>query len=421
MRIKILTVGSRGDVQPFIALGSGLQKAGHHVTLATHGNYETLVRERGLDFFPLQGNLREMVGSDAGQAMLGTGRNFVAFMREFMNMMNTLLPRLLADSVDACQDADVILYSTFSFFGYHIAEKLGVQSIGTYLCPVSRTHEFPSIGAPALPLGGGYNWLTYVFMEQTVWQPFRTAINRWRVETLGLAPVPFFGILGKVEREPYPFLYGYSPNVVPKPRDWGPWRYVTGYWFLNTPLDWRPPADLVDFIRSGPPPVYVGFGSMSSGEAERITAIVTAALKRTRQRGILATGWGGLSAPALGDDFFAVEFVPHDWLFPQMAAVVHHGGAGTTAAGLRAGVPSIIVPFFADQPFWGERVAALGVGPKPTPHQMLSVDRLAAAIADAVGNPGMRERAAALGRKVCAEDGLGNAVAAFEEIMRGRH
>jgi sterol 3beta-glucosyltransferase len=212
-----------------------------------------------------------------------------------------------------------------------------------------------------------------------------------------------------------PILYGFSPSVIAPPRDWGEHVHVTGYWFLDPPSDWTPPPALVEFLQAGPPPVYIGFGSMSSQRPEETAALVGQALARAGQRAIMLSGWGGLHQ-ADSDSVFMVDSVPHAWLFPQVAAVVHHGGAGTTAASLRAGVPSIVIPFHGDQPFWGQRVADLGVGPAPIPRRNLTVERLAQAIHRAVTDQPMRQRAADLGAKIRAEDGVARAVALVQQI-----
>jgi sterol 3beta-glucosyltransferase len=188
---------------------------------------------------------------------------------------------------------------------------------------------------------------------------------------------------------------------------------VTGFWFLPAP-GWRPPPRLAAFLESGPPPVYVGFGSMVSAEAARAGRAAVAALRRCGRRGVLATGWGGLEADGWGDDMCAIDAAPHDWLFPQMAAVVHHGGAGTVAAALRAGVPQVGVPSWGDQIFWARRAAALGVGPPPLPRTRLRADSLAAALERALDDPRTRRRAAALAAIIAGEDGVGRAVAAIE-------
>ena len=189
---------------------------------------------------------------------------------------------------------------------------------------------------------------------------------------------------------------------------------MTGYWFLDPSIEWTPPADLVDFLQSGTPPIYIGFGSMGNRKPEETTRIALKALAMTGQRGVLAAGWGGLSQTDLPETVHMISSIPHSWLFPRMAAVVHHGGAGTTAAGLRAGIPSIVVPFFGDQPFWGQRVAKLGVGPVPIPKRQLSAERLTAAINQAVQNRPMRNQAAALGEQIRAEDGIAQAVSIIQ-------
>jgi UDP:flavonoid glycosyltransferase YjiC (YdhE family) len=213
-------------------------------------------------------------------------------------------------------------------------------------------------------------------------------------------------------------LYGYSPAVIPKPPDWGEDTHVTGYWFLDPVEAWTPPAALVEFLEAGPPPVFVGFGSMSSRKPEETTALIVDALDRAGQRAILLSGWGGLEGARVPDTVFVVDAVPYSWLFPRVAAVVHHGGAGTTSAGLRAGVPSLVIPFFGDQPFWGRRVAALGVGPEPVPRRRLTAERLARALREAVTDEGMRQRAAELGARIRTEDGVGRAVAVLETLER---
>jgi UDP:flavonoid glycosyltransferase YjiC (YdhE family) len=203
--------------------------------------------------------------------------------------------------------------------------------------------------------------------------------------------------------------------VIAPPADWPDYIHVTGYWFLEPPAGWEPPGDLVDFLQAGPPPVYVGFGSMLSRKPEETADLVLQALARTGQRAVLSSGWGGLKKEKFPETVFMVGSIPHSWLFPKMAAVVHHGGAGTTGAGLRAGIPSVITPFFGDQPFWGHRVYALGVGPEPIPRKRLTVENLAGAIQRAVSDMAIREKASRLGERIRAEDGIARAVAIIEQ------
>ena len=418
MNITIIAVGSRGDVQPYVALGLGLQAAGHRIRIAACTNFETFVRSRGLDFFSMEGNPREMLESDEGRAWLKSSRNPIRFIKGLTRMMQPFVERSLADSWAACQGADAIIYSLLALAGYHIAEKLGLPSFAALLQPLSRTRAFPNIAIPdKVRLGGTFNLLTHIFAEQLFWQPFRQPINKWRQQTLGLPPASFFAPYGRMNRQKYPFLYGYSPSVVPKPSDWRDWLHVTGYWFLDRPADWQPPAPLVDFLAAGPPPVYIGFGSTTESDPEALTTMVLKALATAGQRGVLLTGWAGLRNADLPEDVFELESVPHGWLFPQMAAVVHHGGAGTTATGLCAGVPSIVIPSQAEMYFWGQRVTDLGVGPQPIPRKQLSVERLAAAIMTAVSDKEMQRRAAALGELIRAENGVARAVEAIHRHL----
>jgi UDP:flavonoid glycosyltransferase YjiC (YdhE family) len=209
-------------------------------------------------------------------------------------------------------------------------------------------------------------------------------------------------------------LGSYSSIVVPRPPDWGEHIHVTGYWFLDPDLDWQPPAGLVDYLESGSPPVYIGFGSMVSRIPRQTTQLISEALERSGQRGVLSTGWGGLGSAELSANVFMLDSVPHAWLFPRVSAVVHHGGSGTTGAGLRAGVPSVLVPHMGDQPFWAKRVAELGVGPQPIPRSQLTAGRLASAISSAVTDTGMHARAEALGERIRSEDGVGRAISIIE-------
>jgi UDP:flavonoid glycosyltransferase YjiC (YdhE family) len=230
------------------------------------------------------------------------------------------------------------------------------------------------------------------------WPMQRASVNLARRTVLGLPSAPYWdGPLALLKKQDVPVLHGFSAHVVPRPPDWEKHVYITGYWFLDPPPEWRPPADLVDFLQAGPPLVYVGFGSMSHGDPRTATRLVVQALQLAGQRGILVSGWGGLTQADLPASVYIAESIPHSWLFPQMAAVVHHGGAGTTAAGLRAGKPTITVPFISlDQNFWGWRVADLGAGLPPIPSKRLTAEKLAQSISSAVADPLMRQRAAEL-------------------------
>lgn len=425
MRITIVTAGSRGDVQPYVALGLGLRRAGHDVRVATHETFRDFVAAHGLGFTPIAGDPRAILRGTAADAWLASGRNrsMLAFARELRRVAGPLVERSLADYWRACQGADVVLYSAVAGPSWHVAARLGIPSFAALLQPLSRTRAFPTVGlrgGRGLPLplvGPALNYATHVAAEQAMWHSVRGRVNRWRVATLGLPPSPFLGPFAEMRRGRAPVLYGFSERVVPKPRDWGPEVRLTGWWVLEPDDAWRPAPELAAFLAAGPPPVYVGFGSMTPASAGRLTAIALEALERTGQRGVLLRGWGSLGDGDLPPWAIAVHDVPHEWLLPRTRAVVHHGGAGTTGAALRSGAPSIVVPLGFDQPFWGRRSAALGVGPDPIPRRALTADRLARAIDRAVRDEAMRERAAELGAALRTEDGVARAVEAVEETL----
>ncbi|HET7479304.1 MAG TPA: glycosyltransferase [Rubrobacteraceae bacterium] len=414
--------GSRGDVQPYVALGLGLKAAGHEVRLAAPGTFEGLIRERGLDFHRISLDPQEAV-----RRQLSKGdANLLEFAWRSRSILGPILQENTQQFLEACRDAEAIIYTSIGFLGYGIARDLGLPRVGAMYGPlINSSRYFPSsfVPVPSGRLDAAaeslprrlYNRLSYTASQQLIWQLLRAPVNRALAATPGLSPYPLDGPFGEVRRLREPALNGWSPHVLPQPPDWGSHLPVTGYWFLDRPEGWRPPGGLADFLDSGPPPVSVGFGSMSGAGAEELTEAVLRALKSTGSRGVLVTGWGGIANADLPDEVFKVSEVPHDWLFPRVTAAAHHGGAGTTAASLRAGVPTIVVPFFADQSFWGARVAGLGVGPRPIPRARLTAERLAAAIHQA-GDAGMRRRARELGEKIRAEDGVARAVEAFHRF-----
>ncbi len=417
MRLTIVTVGSRGDVQPIVALGVGLRDAGHAVRIAAPLPFAGLVTAHGLDFAPLAGDPRALLETEAGRAWLDSGGNGLVFARRFVRLLGGNLEAALADTLAACQGADAVLGAVFAFGAESAAERLGVPYGRLLLQPFDRTRAFPTVGVPR-SLGPRHDLATHLVAEQVLWQPVRRPLNRWRRGSLGLPPLPLLGpAMVPPERRP-PTLYGFSPLVVPPPPDWGTRVAVTGYWPLGPDPGWTPPPALEAFLAGGAPPVSVGFGSMTARDPAALLRTTLAALRAAGRRGVLLAGWSGLGVGA-GDipaDVFLADEIPHGWLFPRCAAVVHHGGAGTTAASLRAGVPTVVVPFFADQPFWGRRVHALGVGPRPIPFRRLDATRLAEAVRS-TEDPDLRARATALGARLRAEDGVGRAVAVIERWL----
>jgi sterol 3beta-glucosyltransferase len=418
MRIAIIAPGSRGDVEPYIALAKGLEKAGHVVRLVTHQNFEMLVNSHGLEFWPVESNVQDIAQSKEMSGLLERG-NFLAIMSQMAKEAQRGALALAGVGLAACNGMDLVLAGIGGLFtGVSLAEKFGLPFLQAYYIPFTPTRAYPSFLFAKRPswLGGSFNLWSYHLARQIMWQGFRSADRLARQKVLGLPAAPFWGPYhtGRVQHSP--ILYGFSPSVIPPPPDWDEDIHVTGYWFLDPAEGWTPPPALIEFLQAGPPPVYVGFGSMSSRKPEETADLVLQALAQTRQRAVILSGWSGLHTADLPDSALMVDSVPFSWLFPRVAAVVHHGGAGTTAAGLRAGVPSIVIPCFGDQPFWGQRVAELGVGPEPLPRKKLTVERLAHAIQEALSDQTMRQRAADLGSKIQAEDGIARAVAAVRQI-----
>lgn len=411
MRIALIALGSRGDIQPYIALGKGLLAADHSVRLVTHENYECLVNSHGLEFWPVRGNVQEFAESPEMRALLEKG-NFITIMNYAAKTAREIIINWAKDALPACQGMDGIVAGLGGLFtGLALAEKLDIPLLQAYYVPFTPTREFAgALLSPGVSrLGGTANRLSHHLTRQMMWQQGRRADTAARQQILRLPAAPFFGPFNAAAMKDT-ILYGFSPAVIAKPADWNGNQHVTGYWFLNDDTDWQPPRGLEEFLQSGTPPIYIGFGSMSSRKPAETAHLILAALAETGQRAVLLSGWNGLQVENLPDNVFVVESVPHEWLFARVQAVVHHGGAGTTAAGLRAGVPSIIIPFFGDQPFWGQRVADLGVGPQPIPRKQLTVERLAQALQTAIHDSAMRQRARVLGEQIQSENGVQRAV-----------
>lgn len=414
LTITIIAPGSRGDVQPYVALGVGLKDAGHTVRILTAQDFHDLVTMYGLEFRDMGGNMQAV--AQEMQSLLEQG-NFLKILASMGKTAEQLVSQVSRSGMTACQDADLIIAGPGGLFvGAALAEKLDIPFIQAFYFPFTPTREFPNALAPLPPLRlpGIINRLSHHLAQQMLWQNYRAADNKARRDILQMPPAPFWGPFAKLRQQKQPVLYGYSPQVLPPPTDWEDFIHVTGYWFLPSPPQWTPPADLVRFLEAGPPPVYVGFGSMVNRDPQETTRLVVEALARAGQRGVLSAGWGGLQREALPETVLMIDAVPFNWLFPQMAAVVHHGGAGTTSIGLWAGVPSIITPFMGDQPFWGRRVYELGVGPQPIPRRRLTTERLTAAIERAISDAAMRERAVRLGERIRTEDGITQAVEIIE-------
>jgi sterol 3beta-glucosyltransferase len=410
MHIVMVTTGTLGDIQPFVALGAGLMSAGYRVTLATHPDYEGIARNHGLPFRPIGYSYKEQVESPAGRAWIESGDSLLRYKKAIGDAFLPKAPRFIEDAQQAVLDADAMLFQPFALAAYHMAEKRDVPAICVSPFPAVVSGEMTPVfwlGAPP------WRWLRRrlnAAFGEAMWSIFGHLYSRQR-EALGLPPWrganPIQDLFARI-----PTLHVYSPSLVPRPSDWGLHAHVTGYCFLDRAPGWRPPPDLVNFVENGSPPIYVGFGSMTGRDPEQLAKLTIDAVTRAGQRAILASGWSGVGkGAALPDHIFGLESVPHDWLFPRVAAVVHHGGAGTTHAGLRAGKPTLVTAFFADQPAWGRLVATTGCGPMPLHRRSLSAARLADGIVETVSEPRYREGAERVAQLLAREDGVARAVA----------
>ena len=420
MRVTILAVGSRGDVQPAIGLGLGLRAAGFKVCIAAFGEFEMLIESYGFDYKLLRGDVRKLVESEAAQQMLNSG-NLYDLMQFVKNGgYQELVGFAQQDSWEAAQGSDVLIYHEAALWGYDIAEQLNIPAFRIGYQPVTPTRAFPAPSVGWANLTAPINYLTHIAIGQFVWHSFRKQLNQFRRETLHLTNLALRGSYAIQDAEPIPVLYGFSPSIIPKPNDWGEHIHVTGYWFAPAAAEWHPPSALLDFLDAGPPPVYVGFGSMGNPEAEATTKIVVDGICKTGQRGVLAAGWGGLKQTDLPDNIFLIKSAPHTWLFPKMSVVVHHGGAGTSAAGLLAGVPTVVVPHFADQFFWGHQIHKLGIGPNIIPRKHLTPERLARDIKTCLNTPSMKTSAHQVAQRIRAEKGVDNAVHILQNYLQER-
>ncbi|KAI5123707.1 hypothetical protein M0805_000302 [Coniferiporia weirii] len=372
LHFTCLTIGTRGDVQPYIALAKGLMADGHKVRIATHGEFKEWVESHGIEFGYVGGDPAELM-----RICVENGMFTVSFLKEGIQKFRGWIDDLLKTSWEACQGTDVLIESPSAMAGIHIGEALRIPYYRAFTMTWTRTRAYPhAFAVPEHKMGGGYNYMSYVMFDQVFWRATAGQINRWRRNTLHLPSTN----LDKLEPHKVPFLYNFSPTVVPPPLDWPEWIRVTGYWFLDdadvSATKWSPPKDLVDFIDSAhqmnKKVVYVGFGSIVVSDPDAMTRCIVEAILRSGVHAILSKGWSdrlqvkkGSDAPELEmklpPQIYMIKSVPHDWLFKRIEAACHHGGAGTTGASLRSGIPTIIKPFFGDQYFWGDRVEALGI------------------------------------------------------------
>ena len=420
MKIVILTYGSRGDVQPFLPLSIKLILRGHSVKLAAPSRFEDLVEGYGIEFVPLPG--------DPGAAILRINdarNNIFKMLREGYAHALEVGADVFQQSAEACKDADLIIHAfSHAVDGHTRAREMKIPDVHVQTFPMfAPTGDYPSVVLPDLKLRA-LNYFTHVAGIKIMWWlsrfGFRHISRRAGLPKRKLY-FPFdktspFDKLRTSLRPPTLMLCAWSPSLIPPSKEWSANVHVTGYFFFEKAESIQPSTELQNFLDAGEPPVCVSFGSMVNRDAEKIDRIVREALTKTGQRGIILSGWGGARKNS-SNDLLYIESAPHDWLLPRCKMLIHHGGAGTVAAGLRAGIPQVVVPFMTDQPFWARRVHSVGAAPKPILVKRLSVERLTQAISEASGD-NIRQRAHTLGQSIYKEDGVMRAVELIESHAR---
>ncbi|KAI7962975.1 hypothetical protein MJO28_001069 [Puccinia striiformis f. sp. tritici] len=467
LHITCLTIGSRGDVQPYIALCQKLQLDGHTCRIASHGEYRKWVEGYGIEYVEIGGDPAELMKICVDNGMFTLG-----FLKEAFSKFRGWLDELLVSSLDACQGTDLLIESPSTMAGIHIAEALQIPYFRAFTMPWTRTKEYPhAFAVPDRKMGSGYNYMTYTVFDQVFWKAMSGQVNKWRKEKLGLRSTTY----EKLEVHKVPFLYNFSPSIVPAPLDWYEWIHVTGYWFIDehdpnklispsksvtineslidpqtspssSPIpksntekpSWDPPKELLAFLdrahSQNKKVVYIGFGSIVVPDPEATTKVIIESVKSAGVYAIISKGWSerlsSNSAVKKGKQamtsstgannseeeteqqedrsmIYQINSIPHDWLFPRIDAVCHHGGAGTTGASLKAGIPTIIKPFFGDQFFWAERVETLGIG---SGIRKLTIKNLSNALVHATSDLTQISRAKIVGDLIRNEDGAAKAV-----------
>jgi len=445
LNIVVMVIGSRGDIQPFLKIGKNLQEYGHRVRIATHPAFKDFVqKDSGLEFFSVGGDPAELMAfmvknpgmiptmdtlkkGEVGRRRSQMAEMFEGFWRACINATDdekdTSNLKMMGEKNPFV--ADAIIANPPSFAHIHCAERLGIPLHLMFTFPYTPTQAFPHplANIKKTNVDPGYaNFMSYPLVEMMTWQGLGDLINAFRVKTLGLEPVSTLWAPGQLYRMKVPYTYLWSPGLIPKPADWGPEIDIAGFVFLDLASSFNPPDDLVKFLDAGPPPVYIGFGSIVVDDPDKFTKIIFEAVEMAGVRALVSKGWGGLGDDDnTPDNVFMLENTPHDWLFPKVSAVVHHGGAGTTAIGLKCGKPTMIVPFFGDQQFWGSMIGKAGAGAEPVPYKSLSAEKLADGIRQCLTDHA-KEEAMKIAKNIEAEgDGAKNAVTSFHRslVLRG--
>lgn len=409
MKITMISVGSTGDVRPYVLLGKELKKRGHEVTIAAFANFDKMVTGAGLGFYPLSGDVIKLMENIMKPSSKGA-----KYLVDVERALKDIAPVLLQDLMLSCEGAEAMCCNFFGSLYYSIAEKYNIPCFQTHYFPMDYNSVTPISSAPGQRLGKTWNRLSYRLGYLLISILEKKYLTKWREENgmsqQKLRVGPAYDMLGDM-----PVIYAMSPLVLPRPKEWNANIRMSGFWWDDEHVEYTPPEDLVEFLKNGEQPIYIGFGSMVSGNMSKTFATVIKAIRASKVRAVVNLGWGGEKMQLKSNSrIYFGDYIPHDWLFPRVKAVVHHGGAGTTSAGLRYGKPTLVVPFGGDQPFWGNRIHEIGCGPKPLPRQKMTVQRLSKALIDLTKHESYAVAAEEVGQRMSYEHGTATAADIIE-------
>lgn len=416
MRICMLSMGSVGDVRPCLLLGKELRARGHQVTVAAFPQFRDMITAAGLAFFPLGGNSEEMIN-----AIMQPDTNGLTYLPRLMKNLSAIIPDLIRSLTESCAGAEAMVCNYFGSVYYSIAEMYGIPCVQINFFPMDPTGEIPISSVRNQHLGKYMNLASYRMGYLLISLVEKHYLTNWRKDRrldkrkIQTKPDYTAGV------HSVSVIYAISPSLLQRPREWDERIHMSGFLFDNSPEYWQPPAPVREFVENGPKPVYIGFGSMNAGNMNKLLTIILRSVRAAGIRAVICLVNTGRKLTSNHTVCFIDEYVPHDWLFPRVSAVVHHGGAGTTAAGLRYGRPTLVIPFAGDQPFWGNLVHQAGCGPKPVPREKLSVRKLTEGLIDLVSKPSYSANAETLAGKMEKECGVKSAADLIEkEITGGR-
>jgi sterol 3beta-glucosyltransferase len=400
--ITILCSGSRGDYQPYIALAQQLKKFGKKVRITASKSFENFIQSYGIDVYPIKADIETLNVDPKLLSAAGSADNPLKMLLTF-NKMKEYGIHMVKDYYSACEGSELIIYHPGCTIGYFAAEKFGIPSILASPFPMHKTKEYLSV---VMYGKSKSNTLTkkisYSMIQGMLWLASKDSVKGFWKKNFGKLPDDFGCPFERHTDKNHPAIISCSNHIFKRPTDWNENIHQLGYWFVEEPSEYKPSDELQSFLNAGDKPVYIGFGSMTSLEKhDGLAEIACEALIKSGRRGIICRMGRPVNMPS---SIIAIDSIPHSWLFQRVSAVCHHGGAGTSAAGFKAGVPSIIIPFSNDQFAWAHRAYDLGIGSKPIPKKELTSDKLAEAIQFALSKKIVLS-ARSMGEKIATENG----------------